>query len=47
MIGRLMAEIILEKKPIYPDLVSFARYDRFKRNKIRKAVSDSYFVRRT
>jgi glycine/D-amino acid oxidase-like deaminating enzyme len=45
VIGRLMAEIILDRKPTYPDLVSFFRYDRFKRNKTRQGVSDSYFVR--
>lgn len=45
MIGELMAEIILDKKPTFPDLVSFFRYDRFKRTKTRPAVSDSYFVK--
>lgn len=45
MIGKLMAEIILEKKPTFPDLASFFRYDRFKRSKTRQRVSDSYFVK--
>jgi sarcosine oxidase subunit beta len=45
VIGKLMAEIVLEKEPTYPDLISFFRRDRFGRGSARKSVSDSYFVK--
>jgi len=48
MIGILMAETILEKKPTYPNLVSYFNYKRFEKEKEkeRKKVTDSYFVKK-
>lgn len=42
MVGKLMAELIMGKKP---KILKFFRYDRFTKGKIRKGVSDSYFVK--
>lgn len=44
MIGKIMSEIILGLTLSFPDLVKFFRYDRFKSNKLRRNVSDSYFI---
>lgn len=45
MIGKLMKEQILEETYTYPQLISFFKYDRFKKKDLRENVRDSYFVR--
>lgn len=45
MIGKLMKEQILNEEYTYPELISFFRYDRFKKEDLRENVRDSYFVK--
>lgn len=45
MIGKIMAELILERKPTYPNLITFFRFNRFGKASGRKDVSDSYFIK--
>lgn len=45
MVGKLMKEQILDEEYTYPELISFFRYDRFKKENLRENVRDSYFVK--
>lgn len=44
MVGKILAELVLDKDPEFPKLRQFFRFDRFGDMTVRKNVSDSYFV---